>query len=464
MQQLNVLFSRTFKEDATSIQKIAESGSNRRYQRMYCSSFSVIGVYGESIRENKAFIAMSQHFKQCNINVPRVLAVSEDFHYYITDDLGQISLFDCLNQKDILPLLQKTISQLPVIQFEAGKTLDYSVCFPQSEFNKRTVFWDLNYFKYEFLKPSGIEFDEELLENEFELVSDILLKENDNTFMYRDFQSRNVMIKDGEPWFIDFQGGRKGPIYYDLASFIYQAKAKFSEDTKESLIKTYLEALKPYRDISFDKFKKEFSYFVLFRVLQTLGAYGFRGLIEHKSHFIQSIPYAIANLKQTLNTYSFSEFPYLKKLLEQLINKYQISETTDSDQLIVRVFSFSYKKGIPDDYSGNGGGFVFDCRALHNPGRYDEYKQLTGLDKPVIDFIENNGEMQLFLNNVFAIADSSVERYIKRGFTNLMFSFGCTGGRHRSVYAAQKLAEHISKKYGVKVALTHREQSIMTSL
>ena len=199
-------------------------------------------------------------------------------------------------------------------------------------------------------------------------------------------------------------------------------------------------------------------------MLQTLGAYGFRGLIEHKSHFIQSIPYAIANLKQTLNTYSFSEFPYLKKLLEQLINKYQISETTDSDQLIVRVFSFSYKKGIPDDYSGNGGGFVFDCRALHNPGRYDEYKQLTGLDKPVIDFIENNGEMQLFLNNVFAIADSSVERYIKRGFTNLMFSFGCTGGRHRSVYAAQKLAEHISKKYGVKVALTHREQSIMTSL
>src|SRR5574344_2147486 len=459
MQQLNVLFSRTFKEDATSIQKIAESGSNRRYQRMYCSSFSVIGVYGESIRENKAFIAMSQHFKQCNINVPRVLAVSEDFHYYITDDLGQISLFDCLNQKDILPLLQKTISQLPVIQFEAGKTLDYSVCFPQSEFNKRTVFWDLNYFKYEFLTPSGIEFDEELLENEFELVSDILLKENDNTFMYRDFQSRNVMIKDGEPWLIDFQGGRKGPVYYDVASFLWQAKANYPQSLREELLKEYIDALRAYQPVDEAYFYAQLRHFVLFRTMQVLGAYGFRGYFEKKPHFIQSVPFAIENLAKLLQE-DYPEYPYLCEVLRKLTNLKQFTDELKKRQLTVKVMSFAYKKGIPDDPSGNGGGFVFDCRAVNNPGKYERYKPFTGLDEPVITFLENDGEIFPFLEHAYALVDASVKRYMERGFTSLSICFGCTGGQHRSVYSAQHTAEHINKKFGVKVELTHREQNI----
>ena len=357
---------------------------------------------------------------------------------------------------------------LPKIQFEVGRTLDFSVCFPVADFDERGIRWDLNYFKYNFLKLHPIEFDEALLEDCFDhLVSELLChggatSVNGNTFLYRDFQSRNVMVSGGEPCFIDFQGGRRGPIYYDLVSFIFQAKAGIPANIREDLIRTYLNSLKAYREVDEKDFREKLMLFALFRNLQVLGAYGYRGLIEGKAHFISSIPFAIKNLKALLEENQFAGIDYLISLLNELIENYKdnTAEDIDSNKLCVDIYSFSYKKGIPADYSGNGGGFVFDCRAVHNPGRYKEYKQLTGLDKAVIEFLEEDGEMVEFMNSVYALADASVARYLERGFTHLQFSFGCTGGQHRSVYGAEHLAAHLSEKFGVQIRLTHREQKI----
>jgi hypothetical protein len=322
--------------------------------------------------------------------------------------------------------------------------------------------WDLNYFKYCFLKPAGIECNEEWLENDFEQLASVLLQQHDDRFMYRDFQSRNVMIRNGNPYFIDFQGGRKGPIQYDVASFVYQAKANFSAEVRETLITTYIAALSKYMPVDEVAFRKQLAFFVLFRNLQVLGAYGFRGLVEKKKHFIESIPFAIQNLNEILkNNFFDTHFPYLVSVLQQLIVRYsQQAKPTNPSNLVVKVSSFSYKKGIPEDTTGNGGGYVFDCRAIHNPGKYEQYKQLTGLDKPVIDFLEKDGEIMPFLEHIYALADASVSRYVERGFSSIMFSFGCTGGQHRSVYAAQHVAEYLAKHYPVKVELVHREQGI----
>jgi hypothetical protein len=281
--------------------------------------------------------------------------------------------------------------------------------------------------------------------------------------MYRDFQSRNVMIVKGQPYFIDYQGGRKGPFYYDLVSFIYQAKANMPDSLRNSLIETYKKALAPYYQVDDTTFGKNIALFALFRTLQVLGAYGFRGLIEQKAHFIASIPFAIQQLQHLLKSNDYEAYPYLTEVLLQLVKKYDtsvIQPCIDPQKLCVDVYSFSYKKGIPTDYSGNGGGFVFDCRAIHNPGRYEPYKKLTGLDQTVIDFLEEDGEILTFMEHVYALADPAVERYIKRGFTHLQFCFGCTGGQHRSVYGAQHLAEHLAHKFNVQVRLHHREQHI----
>ena len=467
MQELIKLFEETTQSKVVSINTLPTSGSNRRYYRILGEKETLIGAYGEVIEENKAFITLSKHFAKQGINVAKLVSVSEDGHYYLQEDLGEICLFDFIKQGretgtfsvDEKTMLKKTFTQLPKIQFEGAKNLDFSICFPQAEFNNRTIFWDLNYFKYNFLRPSGIEFNEEILENEFVAFAKTLLQEKTNTFLYRDFQSRNIMIKNGEPYFIDFQGGRKGPIYYDVASFLYQAKANLSEEIREDLLSEYLHSLRTYATIDEINFRAQLVNFMLFRNLQVLGAYGFRGLIERKAHFIQSIPFAIENLKQLLQKHTFEELPYLTEILEQLVQKYPKQILLEKkDSLTVRVYSFSYKKGIPEDFSGNGGGYVFDCRAIHNPGKYEKYKRLTGTDKEVKDFLEKDGEILQFLEHVYALANTSVSRYQKRGFTDLMFSFGCTGGQHRSVYAAQHLAEYLAKKHNVTVVLTHREQ------
>jgi hypothetical protein len=355
-------------------------------------------------------------------------------------------------------MLRKTMRILPQIQVKGAEGFNFSVCYPQPEFNERSILWDLNYFKYCFLKSTGLDFQENRLEDDFGRLSDILLRSHSNTFMYRDFQSRNVMIKDNEPYFIDFQGGRKGPLYYDVASFLWQAKAKYSEELRDELLAEYLDALQELIPVDASEFKTQLKHFVLFRTLQVLGAYGFRGYFEKKPHFLQSIPFAIQNLREILNE-EVSEYPYLVEILREMTALKQFREVEVKKPLVVKIYSFSFKKGIPNDDSGNGGGYVFDCRAVNNPGKYERYEHFTGLDESVIQFLEEDGEILSFLEHAYNLVDASVKRYKDRGFTNLMVSFGCTGGRHRSVYSAQKMAEHIHAQFGVEVQLIHREQN-----
>lgn len=327
------------------------------------------------------------------------------------------------------------------------------------------ISFDLNYFKYCFLKATGLEFSEIKLHEDFNRFSEDLLKTtSDETFLYRDFQARNVMLVEDEPYFIDFQGGRKGPFYYDLASFVWQARANYSQQVKEILIKSYRDALKKYIDVPDGEFYKTLRIFVLFRTMQVLGAYGFRGYFEKKPHFLQSVPYAIDNLRKLIHDAPFEEYPYFQSILENLADMRQFSDLREEKRLEVRIFSFAYKKGIPSDESGNGGGYVFDCRAIENPGKYDHFKHFTGLDAEVIKFLEDDGGVVKFMQNVYSLADAHVKRYIERKFTNLMFCFGCTGGQHRSVYCAQHLAEYIAKRYNVVVKLVHREQGIEQEL
>ncbi len=469
MNELETLFKQHTNEELLSNEELSASGSNRRYFRLKGKNTSLIGVEGTSIEENIAFIQMANHFYKQGLPVPRFLAQTVDRRSYIQEDLGDVLLFDAIadgrktgvfheSEKE---LLRKTMRILPAIQVKGAEGFDFTVCYPQPQFNERSILWDLNYFKYCFLKSTGLDFQENLLEDDFAKLSDVLLKSETNTFMYRDFQSRNVMIKDGEPYFIDFQGGRKGPLYYDVASFLWQAKAQYSAELREELIQVYLDALQEFMPIDEAEFRVQLKHFVLFRTLQVLGAYGFRGYFEKKPHFLQSIPFAIENLRSMLKTED-AEYPYLLEILKEMTQLEQFREVDVRKPLVVKVYSFSYKKGIPQDNSGNGGGFVFDCRAVNNPGKYERYQSLTGLDESVKKFLEDDGEILAYLNHSIALIDASVKRYKDRGFTNLMISFGCTGGRHRSVYSAQKVAEHINKKFGVEVQLVHREQNIET--
>lgn len=453
-------------QEPTEIIELPASGSNRRYFRLLGNK-SIIGALGTCKEENEAFLYMASHFHKKGLPVPKVYAVSSDNMAYIQEDLGDLALFKAIEKgrltrvfgEEEMHLLVKTLQMLPKIQFEGANGMDFSKCYPVPELDKRSILWDLNYFKYCFLKATGMEFSEPQLEDDFEKMANCLLKNNTNTFLYRDFQSRNVMIKNDEPYFIDFQGGRKGPFYYDVASFLWQAKANIPESTRQELLKEYLKALRQYINIEDDEFYAQLRIFVLFRTLQVLGAYGFRGYFEKKPYFIQSVPYALENLRELLET-PFTEFPYLNEMLNRLINLKQFTSELQKQSLTVKVMSFSYKKGIPNDASGNGGGFVFDCRAINNPGKYDRYKPFTGLDECVIKYLEDDGGILEFLDHAYALVDSSVQRYIERGFTNLMVCFGCTGGRHRSVYSAQHMAEHIHKKWNVRVELVHREQNI----
>lgn len=465
-EELKKLYRSYTGDNVREITELPSSGSNRRYFRL-TGEKELIGVSGTSKEENAAFIYMSSHFRGKGLPVPEVYLVSDDQLYYLQEDLGDTLLFDAITKgressvfdENERKLLSKTIRLLPQIQFKGAEDMDFSYCYPQSTFNERAILWDLNYFKYCFLKATGMDFQENRLEDDFQKMANVLLRKPSSTFLYRDFQSRNVMVRDGEPWLIDFQGGKKGPIYYDIASFLWQAKARFPDNLRAELINEYIEALSEFTTVDRNDFMANLRHFILFRTIQVLGAYGFRGYFEKKPHFIQSIPFAIANLRQLLRE-EFNEYPYLCEVLRQLCDLKQFSDDMQKRMLEVKIMSFAYKKGIPNDPSGNGGGFVFDCRAINNPGKYERYNHFNGLDEPVIEFLEKDGEITHFLDNVYTIVDATVKRYLDRNFTNLMVCFGCTGGRHRSVYSAQHLAEHLHKKFGVKVHLTHREQNI----
>lgn len=471
MQSLSQLFQQYTGQAPTEVVQMAASGSNRRYYRLTSPDTTLIGVQGTSKEENAAFLYMADHFLAKGLNVPKVVARSADGMNYLQEDLGNTLLFDfiaegrktgvfCEQEKQ---MLRKTVRALAKFQVVGSQDFDFNICYPQPEFNLRSIQWDLNYFKYCFFKATGLDFQEDRLESDFERLAYILLKHRMPTFMYRDFQSRNVMIHDGEPYFIDFQGGRRGPVFYDVASFLWQAKANFHQDLRDELIGIYLDELEKYMTIDRSEFLDTLRHFVLFRTLQVLGAYGFRGYFEKKPHFLQSIPFAIENLRQLLKNCT-DDYPYLIEVLQQMTEMKQFKEISVKKPLVVKVYSFSYKKGIPADESGNGGGFVFDCRAVNNPGKYERYKYITGLEEPVIKFLEDDGEIFPFLDAAYSLVDASVKRYIDRGFRNLMVSFGCTGGQHRSVYSAEKMAHHINDKFGVEVQLVHREQNIETVL
>ena len=473
-QSLSQLFFEATGKKAGEQTALTASGSNRRYYRIESEdkSVSLIGVQGTSREENHAFLYMAELFLEKGLNVPRVLAASDDEMCYVQQDLGNTLLFDYIAEgrktgvfsAPEKEMLRKVVRGLAKFQVIGAEKFDFNQCYPQPEFNLRSILWDLNYFKYCFLKATGLDFQEDKLENEFERLAYILLRSNYSAFMYRDFQSRNVMIckdSNGElvPYFIDFQGGKKGPVYYDVASFLWQAKANFHPDLREELIEEYIDELQKYMPVDRPVFYETLKHFVLFRIMQVLGAYGFRGYFEKKPHFLQSIPFAIDNLRHLLK-HASEDYPYLIQVLKEMTEMKQFKDVGVRKPLVVRVFSFSYKKGIPADASGNGGGFVFDCRAINNPGKYERYQFFTGMDEPVISFLEEDGEILPFLEEAYNMVDFSVKRYMDRGFQNLMVSFGCTGGQHRSVYAAEKMATHINEKFGVEVQLIHREQNM----
>ena len=469
MEKIIQLYRSVFSRPPQKCVLMVGSASNRKYYRLSDGTTSCIGVVGVDVLENKAFISMARHFRSRGINVPEIISVSEDSSAYLQVDLGVDVLYDMYvrakrkseGMENVEHLLCKTMSMLPKIQFEGASGFDFSNCCHQPSYDRRMVMFDLNYFKYCFLKTSGLEFNEALLQDDFEKFADALLDEDTDTFLYRDFNARNVIICDNEPYFIDFQGGKRGPIYYDVASFVYHARATYPIELQEKMLKCYLSALKTYVNVDEHLFRSRLEQFRLLRLLQVLGAYGFRGMVEQKADFVAAIPQAIDSLRSLIPV-AASNYPYLAEVLSGLVELPRFNRTRSEEKILeVTVTSFSFKKGIPADPSGNGGGYVFDCRAINNPGRHIQYKTLTGRDEPVVRFLEEDGGVFNYLDNVYLMVDPHVEAFVARDFTSLMVSFGCTGGQHRSVYCAESLARHIVKKYPhVRVRLIHREQNI----
>lgn len=442
---------------------LPRSGSDRQYFRLTADDQrTVMAAYNQNVAENEAYFSFSRAFADAGVNVPKVLAVSANRTCYLVEDLGSEPLYNLVVEvngapdEHLVQLYKRVLTDLAQMQVVAGRNIDFSLCIGSPDFDQTAIQWDLNYFKYCFLKNAHIDFDELKLEADFETIKQAAASADCQFFMFRDFQSRNIMLKNGEPYYIDFQGGKRGPLMYDVASVLYQAKAKFSEKLRNELFDSYIAALQTLIPADRELLFRQFKLFALIRTLQVLGAYGFRGYYEKKKHFIESIPAAVKNLKDLL-ALKFINLPYI----EAIASKIDIAEPVPDnyDGLTVTVYSFSYKKGIPAD-SENGGGFVFDCRGQHNPGRYDEYKSLTGRDQPVIDFLKANSTIDDFLAKAIGIVEPSIETYQRRGFKNLMVSFGCTGGQHRSVYCAQNFAEQIGRKFDVRVKLIHRELEI----
>ena len=467
---LSNLFEEWAGEAPNLVLPLAPSASDRIYYRLQSKNHSAIGAYNPNEKENLAFLTFSKHFKEKDLPVPEIYVQDLSQHVYLQEDLGFTSLYSYLLQRGdyfpdyLIQIYKKVVEQLARLQIKGGEELDYSVCYPRASFDRQSMQWDFNYFKYYFLKLSGVNFDEQSFEDDTHRFADYLLEADNNYFMFRDFQTRNIMIKGGDPFFIDYQGGRKGALQYDLASLLYQAKANIPPDIRLELLNHYLDTVEQLIDIDREKWTEFYYGFVLIRCIQVLGAYGFRGLYHRKEYFLKSIPFALRNVKWIFDNIELKmEIPEIKQALLKIIDSKQFEPfdkiRSSSSLLTVTINSFSYKiGGVPKDSSGNGGGFVFDCRFIHNPGRYEPYKKLTGRDEPVINFLKHHSFMGEYLDNIFRIVDEAVENYIDRSFTHLMVNFGCTGGQHRSVYAADALAKHLKEKYGIKVNLTHIEQ------
>jgi aminoglycoside/choline kinase family phosphotransferase len=467
MDVLKELFEQHFQSIAERVVPIQGQlgSSGRNIIRLSNDRTTAIGVVYGVREENVAFLEFSKHFYRQGLPVPEIYAEDLARDAYLEEDLGDTTLFEFLSVNragdaigpNVIQAYRNAVATLPRFQIEAGRDLDYSVCYPRDSFDRQSIAWDLNYFKYYFLRLAGIPFNEQALEDDFARLTDFLLSAGRDYFLYRDFQSRNVMLRDGRTFFLDYQGGRKGALQYDIASLLYDAKADLPPQLRQQLLDHYLESLGRFSDLTREAFMHHFYGYVYIRIMQAMGAYGYRGFFERKAHFLQSVPYALKNVRWLLHNV---ELPIKAPTLLSAFNSMLASEklqslATESENLVVRIFSFSFHEGPPKDETGHGGGFVFDARSLPNPGREDRFKTLTGKDAPVIDYLTQQESVHQFLGSVMSLVDASVTTYQSRGFKNLMVSFGCTGGQHRSVYLAEQLAKHIRGKNGVEVAVQH---------
>jgi aminoglycoside/choline kinase family phosphotransferase len=442
-------------------------GSGRKIIRLTGEKNSAVGILYDVREENAAFLEFSRHFRKHGLPVPEIYAEDLDHGAYLEEDLGNMSLFEFLSKHragesiaaPVVDAYRKVIATLPRFQVEAGRDLDYKVCYPRDSFDRQSIAWDLNYFKYYFLRLAGIPFNEQALEDDFTRLTEFLLSAGRDYFLYRDFQSRNIMLREGQPFFLDYQGGRKGALQYDVASLLYDAKADLPPELRQRLLDHYLETLGGYADVKRDAFMQHYYAYVYIRIMQALGAYGFRGFYERKVHFLQSVPYALKNLRWLLHNVTLPiALPTLMEAFHSMLASEKLQGlASDADSLVVRIFSFSFHRGLPKDESGNGGGFIFDGRSLPNPGREEHFKLLTGRDAPVIDYLNQQESVHQFLASVMSLVDASLNSYQRRGFKHLMVSFGCTGGRHRSVYLAEQVAKRLRGRNGIEVVLQHRE-------
>lgn len=471
IESISSLYKKWKGTNPGSIDLLPQSGSERRYFRLHDNKGSVIGTYGANIKENETFIYFSDHFKKKQLAVPQILATSEDKQFYLQEDFGDVSLLNHLESKgftdEVYELFKKSLEALAQLQVKGDEGLNYNKCLTNKEFGKQAIMADLLYFKYYFLDALRKPYDKQKLIDDFEALSNYLTHTEYKYFMFRDFQSRNIMVtEDNNVHFIDYQGGMKGAPQYDVASMLWQARANLPDKWKYDLLEDYIDAFENTIGESVNRniFQSQYNGYVLIRLLQVLGAYGFRGLFERKAQFLTSIPLALRNLKEFFDHQRLGiSVPEFRKVLDmcvadEVIQQFTPTQATEKTPLLIKVHSFSYRKEIPADNSGNGGGFVFDCRGILNPGRVESMKTQTGRDKEVKDFLEQQTKMPEFLNSVFDIVDITVEEYIKRDFESLMISFGCTGGQHRSVYAADAMARHLRNKFKVKIELLHIEQ------
>ena len=442
-------------------------GSGRKIIRLTNKKDRAIGILYGVREENAAFLEFSKHFRRHGLPVPEIYAEDLTHGAYLEEDLGDITLFEFLSKNrtgeniapPVVEAYRKVVAVLPRFQVEAGRDLNYEVCYPISSFDRQSIAWDLNYFKYYFLRLAGISFNEQALEDDFGRLTEFLLSAPRDYFLYRDFQSRNILLRNGDPYFVDYQGGRKGALQYDIASLLYDAKADLPPELRQQLLDHYLDRLAGFIPLDREAFLRHYYAYVYIRIMQALGAYGFRGFYERKVHFLQSVPYALKNLRWLLHHVRLPvPLPALMDAFKGMLASEKLQAlATDADNLVVRIFSFSFHQGLPRDESGNGGGFVFDGRSLPNPGREERFKTLTGKDAPVIDYLNQQETVHQFLAGVLSLVDSSIANYQQRGFKNLMVSFGCTGGQHRSVFLAEQLAKRLHAKNGLEVVVRHLE-------
>jgi aminoglycoside/choline kinase family phosphotransferase len=472
---LRQLFERHFSAPATEVLPLRGElgGSGRTIVRLGGDGHRAIGIMHDVREENTAFLKFSRHFRQHGLPVPEIYGDDLGHGAYLEEDLGDTTLFQFLADNrdgdriapEVIEAYRQAVAMLPRFQVEAGRTLNYKAAYPRASFDGQAMAWDLNYFKYYFLRLAGIPFNEQSLERDFRRLTRFLLTADRNYFLYRDFQSRNIMLREGKPWFLDYQGGRKGALQYDIASLLYDAKADLPPDLRRQLLEHYLDVLGSFLELDREVFLHHYYGYVYLRLMQALGAYGFRGFYERKPLFLQSVPYALKNLRWLMDNVELPlALPGLMAAFREMTGseKLQASRIREGNELLVRVFSFSFPRGGPPaDDSGNGGGFVFDARSLPNPGREERFKALTGYDMPVIEYLNQQESVHQYLANALALVDASVENYRSRGFRNLMVCFGCTGGQHRSVHLANRLAEHLRTK-GIEVALRHLELEKMT--